>query len=437
MEERINIFEEIANNVIDSDLLKKRKILKAKVFNEGKSVSNTIVLGESENGIGNLELLNKRNLKNEIRRFVGKVQRYPEEIGVHPDFKYLEEGQTENHYIVSVFIDIKGSTKLATFLELEEVRRIKNNILITAIQVFQALDGHIHRLQGDALFAFFGRKDMKKSNAIIDALNAVTFLQFSFHKILSKRFEEAGFPEIKIRSGIDFGDNDKVLWSKYGIQNCHEITTTSLHTDLAAKLQSKAGANKVMIGDNVREYIDLPEEFYSKKQVQKNYEKVYEDYIINYNEFRYRMWEFNWEKYLNRFINMDKNSNLPAKYQYISPNDYIVECSYKLPNENNYIKYPQNALALPKGTRLKFHIKFISPYLINLPKNIVWEVNNRGHEAEDSCDDLTFEMKGYKNKEICYQETAYKGHHYMRVIIKDRMNRIIGEDYFGLYICDE
>lgn len=43
-----------------------------------------------------------------------KVQPIKEQIiGHHPDFKYLKHtGKTEKHNIVSVFIDIKGSTNL-------------------------------------------------------------------------------------------------------------------------------------------------------------------------------------------------------------------------------------------------------------------------------------------------------------------------------------
>ena len=119
-----------------------------------------------------LDIEPHRPPKEQLRELVGKQRKYPEEIGSHPDFANLQISECEYHYIVSVFVDIKGSTVLAAKLPLEDVRFIKNGILVTAIDIFQAFDGHIHRLQGDAIFAFFGRKDISKANAIIDALNA-------------------------------------------------------------------------------------------------------------------------------------------------------------------------------------------------------------------------------------------------------------------------
>ena len=70
--------------------------------------------------------------------------------------------------------------------------------------------------------------------------------------ILKKYFENVlGVSSLKIRIGIDFGDDDEVLWSKYGIDNINEVTVTSLHADLSSKLQNKASENSIMVGENV------------------------------------------------------------------------------------------------------------------------------------------------------------------------------------------
>ena len=50
-------------------------------------------------------------------------------IGNHPDFENLEHNQTLNHHCVSMFVDIKGSTRLALKYSLEEVRLIDNLVL--------------------------------------------------------------------------------------------------------------------------------------------------------------------------------------------------------------------------------------------------------------------------------------------------------------------
>ncbi len=363
---------------------------------------------------------------------------FSESIGTHPDFSHVDE-QGEKHYITSVFVDIKGSTKLATIkgLTLEEVREIKNKILTVAITVFQVFDGHIHRLQGDAIFAYFGNKNKEKNDSIIDALNATTILQYVFKEHVSKLFKEMDYPEIKIRTGIDFGDDDAVLWSKYGIGNCTEITTTSIHTDLAAKLQHKAGANRIMIGDNVKDSLDLPSEFYSTKTVQQNGQQIEEKYILEHSEFKYKMWEFNWEKYLTNFPKIPQASFLPApKYTYIPERDFIVNCFFKANTDYKWIKYDRNSSAITKGCDLKFSVTFVAQGLKRISKRLEWEVINRGKEAEKA-DNLNFIHKtGVNDDYECSQQTAYKGHHYMNVRIKSTEGRVLAEDFFGIYVGD-
>lgn len=421
-----NLFNDIANGIL------KKTIRENAGLESYYGESN---YQEFNNNYGNFDI---KELRSKLQKKFKKDKIFSECIGTHPNFLDIGNRKVEQ-YIVSVFIDIKGSTKLATIkgLSLEEVREIKNKILTTAIAIFQVFDGHIHRLQGDAIFAYFGHKMKTKSDAIIDSLNAVTVLNYIFSEYVTKQFEEKGYPEIKIRAGIDFGDDKEVLWSKYGLGNCEEITTTSIHTDLAAKLQNRAKSNSVMIGDNVKEFLDIPKEFYSVKMKQKNLEKVEEKYILEHSEFRYKMWEFNWKKYSIRFPQLENESNnLPIKrLTYVEGKDYIVECYHKEPEEKIWKLYNQNLGAIPKKHELKFNLKIQDPIINLLGKNIIWEVNNRGKEAEEAKEDLNFVYKTSLDGDcICPQQTAYKGHHYMKMIIKGQSGQILGESYFGIYV---
>jgi adenylate cyclase len=408
------IFESFSNENIFKSNLKSYALLKGTNFTERVIASTAIEP--------------YRPPKELFRQLVGKKKIYPENIGNHPDFAHLDEHNSEYHYIVSVFADLKGSTVLATKLPLEDVRFIKNGLLVTAIDIFQVFDGHVHRLQGDAIFALFGRRGISKADAIIDALNATTFLQYYIKNSLSPKFEELGFPPLKLRIGIDFGDDDKVLWTKYGIKNCSEITTTSVHTDLASKLQGRAPANSIMIGDNIVQYLDFPDEFHSVKTFQRDGQPIEDKYVISNEYLNYLMWKFDWEKYIPRFSFMET----PNQYPYKSTRDFSVSCFYKTRSEDDYLtEYKGNCFALPKGLDLKFvadikyHVKF---------DNILWEVQNRGVEATQA-GQLRFPMTCYEKKRHCLQSTAYKGHHYMVFTLKYQ-DRVIGQDYFGVYVKD-
>ncbi|MGL4864330.1 nucleotide-binding domain-containing protein [Cetobacterium sp.] len=434
----MNIFQQITNNILTDGLrrdinernrIKKNDILDVyayESFNKGALLES--ISSEEEESF---------NLKCELRKYFKREAKYLETIGDHPDFLYLRDTQdTENHHVVSVFVDIKGSTKLATIkgLSLQEVREIKNRILTTAISIFQVFDGHIHRLQGDAIFAFFGRKDKPMEESIVDALNAVTILQHVFKNVLSKLFEELELPTIDIRTGLDFGYDKDVLWSKYGIENCNEITTTSIHTDLAAKLQHKARSNQIMIGDNIKNVLELPNEFYRIKTYVENREKKEDKYILDYKEMRYRMWEFDWEEYLKFFQQLPTNNLLPAKYPWQPYKDFEVICRYE--TETGWKVYERNSTVLDKGIKLSFEVIFNDPSLKYLCKNIVWEVNNRGEEASVGENNTLVFKTPNKDGNVfeCFQGTAYKGHHYMNVQIIGDGGRIYGEDNLGIFI---
>lgn len=440
MIEEMNIFEKLANNIITDGLrkeireinqVKKSSKLNMYAFESIHSIDESTLLKSIKN-----EEENSKLLKAGLRKYFNRTQRYSELIGSHPDFMHLNNN-TENHYIISVFVDIKGSTKLATIknLSLEEVREIKNRTLTTVISIFQVFDGHIHRLQGDAVFAFFGRRKKPKEEAIIDALNAVTILQYVFQNVLSKIFEEADLPSIDIRTGLDFGDDNDVLWSKYGVDGCNEITTTSIYTDLAAKLQHKARSNNIMIGDNIKKMLDLPEDFYRKKTKIINGNQEDEEYILNYREFKYKMWEFNWNKYISFFPQLPNNQYTISKYNFFPYKDFILTCQYE-DKSGNIQLYERNSKVIPKGVKLLFSVEFLNPALNKITRNFIWEVNNRGEEASSNGKATKFNTPAHKERPFeCSQSTAYKGHHYMNLKIKSNEGRIIAEDNFGIFIA--
>ncbi|MBB3111786.1 class 3 adenylate cyclase [Paenibacillus phyllosphaerae] len=360
----------------------------------------------------------------EIRRLFGKPDEcFSFSIGSHPDFCDLRDDEFQYHYIVSMFIDISGSTRLGLKFDLPEVRFYKNAILKSAIEIFQAFDGHIHRLQGDAVFAFFGHKGMKKADAIINALNAASLMQAFNKTTLTNFFEENGLEPLKIRIGIDFGDNESVLWSKYGIGDTTEITTTSIHTDLAAKLQSRANGNNIMIGENVYTYLDLPESFLDVKTYQENYQVVEDKYIIKSPAYSMRL--FNWNKYLNQF------SFLPKEGADVitSPDHFEIKCYVLF--DGNEIEYRSNSFALEKGLRLKYVLetKFVKPSYIK------WRVENTGEEATKE-GALSFTMDSYNDRLECYQTTKYNGHHNMVCSLFHRDNTLMAKDKFGIYVSD-
>ena len=413
-----NIFDELFTRELSSDFLKKSNI---KSF-EMRSLPK------------DYEVEDYIPPKYQLRNLFGKKGKpFSESIGTHPDFIGKEE-IWEKQYICSLFLDISGSTKLGLKLSLEDVRLIKNAVLTSAIEIFQVFDGHIHRLQGDAVFAYFGHKNMTKSEAIVNALNAASLMQSYNKNTLNEFFDNNNLPLLKIRIGIDIGDDNQVFWSSFGIDGIQEITTTSIHTDLAAKLQSKASVNSILIGENIYNYLDLPEEFLRIKKITVDKKLKDDKYIIQDSESKtsYQMKVFDWEKYLNSFSFLPKEE----KERYTSPKDFEIICSYNNDEMTEMKEYKSNTNVLPKNQYLKFQLILKGVLQVVKPAKITWQILNRGKEALEA-NSLSADMDSFKNNYICNQSTAYNGHHYMICKIYDSQSNIIGQDRFGLFINDE
>lgn len=356
--------------------------------------------------------------KNQLEKYFGrnKASFTDITIGTHPDFKNLAFDQFEKHYCVSMFVDIKGSTKLSLKHPLEEVRLIKDSLLTLCIHVANFFGGHIHRLQGDAAFIQFVRRGLHPNDAIINALNAGTVLCQFVSNDLSTLFEDKDLNPIKIRVGIDYGSADQVLWSHYGIPGCNELTTTSLHTDLAAKLQAKAANNSIRIGKNLVTALDLPLEYFYTPTQKVDGKDVPDYYILQAPGFTYNQYVFDWEKYLNSFDFITKASNGSLE---ITPRTYELKCVLPEYMNGTNVQYYQNSFSIQKGYGIKYQLlKNGAPYQKISSEEIVWQAYNRGMEAK-TANQETHDFAGvYKNLNHCDATAKFLGHHYLKCTIR-------------------
>jgi len=248
-----------------------------------------------------------------LTAIAGKKGKYHERPGAHPDFIHIKENNTvEYHNITSMFIDIKNSTGLFRKYEPLTVANITMTILRAAIHTCWYFDGYIQRFNGDGLMIYFGNKNTTISASVNNAINAASFFTYFVKNDLKNLFYEQGVENIYTRIGIDTGDDEAVLWHLAGVGDCSEITTCSLHTSLASKLQGNAVSNGIMVGDNVKSNSTFSSDLYTIKWNEK--EKKEDRYIFQIPEenFNYTQWQFHWEKHLKNhpLVRMDDNGNL-------------------------------------------------------------------------------------------------------------------------------
>ena len=390
------------------------------------------------------------SLQNPLRRLYNKGEAKNPDIGDHPDFRHLKGmNDTINCSITTLFMDLEGSTRLGLIYPLEDVRRIKNAFIRATIEIVNAFDGHVHRIMGDAVMAFFGGIQINSECAAIDALNCASIIQFFAENTVRPFLINDGFEDpFGIRIGIDYGSQEKVLWSSYGYPGMDEVTATSFYVDVASKLQHSAGRNQIMIGQSLKEFIDFPDDLVMPKTVRKGNEEIQEKYLkpnhtdrqgkaINYQQFL-----LDWEKYLSLSPLSSPQSNfvLPANTAF-HPLHIDVKI-YSEKHESFVCDYKSCSAPLIKGQWLKFQPSL--SYMPMLPYSIRFKVKNHGTQAKE---DNKYEADTYGSHETTYpittqqehenlyhcEQALYRGLHYMTVEIHTH-NGMTHQSKIGIYV---
>jgi len=229
-----------------------------------------------------------------LKALLGKSSPVKISSGDHPDFAYLRHTKQVKikHYIVSVFVDVKNSTNFFRKYSDDQIAVIIQTIQSAAIHTCSLFDGHVQRQQYDGLFLYFGGKNKSKSQAIEDALKAVAFFTYFMKYELPEIFDANDLDKIYTRAGIDFGDEDKVSWYVFGVNGCSELTTVSLHTSLAPKMQSYSKHNGIVIGDNLITKIPSLQQYATVP-----YDGS-EPVPLIFKNPNYRQFDFDWQRYL-------------------------------------------------------------------------------------------------------------------------------------------
>ncbi|HRO46767.1 adenylate/guanylate cyclase domain-containing protein [Agriterribacter sp.] len=278
-----------------------------------------------------------------LNTVTGLNAKYEEKLGAHPGFSHLKTTNgSEYHYIVSMFADVRNSTGLFKKYDPDVVANICRTIQLAAIHTCWYFDGYVHRLQGDGLMVYFGGKGTTKQKAVDNALMAASFISYFVKNDLRNLFEEQGVNRIYTRIGIDFGDDKDTLWHNAGIGECSEVTTTSLHTSLACKMQAQAESNGVVVGDNILSYKSTHKDYFVYKKYKKNGDEQPYVYEIPDEGFRYKQHDFSWEKYLKNHpqIQEDEEGNLVFIGPSIIPNIGVQQnINYLQQNVTGYKPY--------------------------------------------------------------------------------------------------
>lgn len=381
-----------------------------------------------------------------VRPLFDKGAALPPTIGDHPDFTHLDGTSNQEYCAIStLFLDIENSTRLGVVFGAEEAYRRKNAIICMAIEIIKTFDGHVHRIMGDAVMAYFGGKNRSADAAAVDAINCAAFLRYFFGKVILPQLGDGDSDDaFGIRVGLDYGSSDKVLWASYGYEGMSEVTATSFYVDVAAKLQGQAGRNQILIGQSLRDFVDFPDVVGPVPTRSREGVREPDPYLRpNYTgadgkKINYRKFLLDWEGYLKRthVASADAPAFFPNDSQ---PLPFLVTAGLAhAKDEPAHTPYGACSRPIQKGDWIRFEVRAVSQMLA--PERIRFSAENYGKEAEAEANRgnhstgwVGIGRPAPNPMAIHYESTAYRGLHDL-VVDVGYPNGTVLTRRFGVYV---
>lgn len=395
-------------------------------------------------------------LQKAIRPYFGKQGVNKSPIGEPPEFIDLQSSDAvQYHCVCTLFIDIKGSTRLSLIYDLDFVYKFKNAVIQTCVEVIRSFDGNVHRLMGDAVMAFFGNNSTDKESSIADAINCTLILRAILEQSIRPWMKQKGLlpNDFGFRVGCDFGDDDDVLWGNFGYEGVGEISATGLSVDMASKLQGLASKNQTMLGQGLLEFINWPEKYSKIKSKTKGDVEENIPFVVpnltdrDDNSINYAMRLLRYEDAMS-FCALPREFRQQINSHVISNRIVSYEC-YTVEN-GNLNRYISASKFIEPGIDLVFKVTASTNERLKFPLKAIFTKTNHGKatpikERDIEQGGIVKEMNKVTvskyNRSILpvsevslNESTLYRGLHTMKCEVKDSNDSVIFRDWIAILI---
>jgi class 3 adenylate cyclase/ferritin-like metal-binding protein YciE len=178
---------------------------------------------------------------------------------IHPSIrrgqKFLLNHVSSKIPLIIIYADLVGSTSMSMTLPVDNLVTIIRAFTHQISHVVDSHNGYVLKYVGDAVISFFPGHVIKNKYSASDTSvecgkSMINAIKEEINAILNKIY---GYPELFAKIGIDAGQNAIV---QYGYEQLSPIDILGYSMNIAAKITSLTGANKVSIGDNVYKSLD-------------------------------------------------------------------------------------------------------------------------------------------------------------------------------------
>lgn len=171
-----------------------------------------------------------------------------EEISMIESDEFLRDLVSSRVNMIVLYVDLVGSTEITLSLPEEKVAIIIRSFAQEMSNVIRLHDGYVLKFVGDAVIGYFVAEALPllaADNAVNCAKAMLTVVEKGMNPILN----QYDYPELKIKIGLDFGQNIIVRYGANSKKSHVDILGPAMN--IASKIQHSAYPNQILIGEDV------------------------------------------------------------------------------------------------------------------------------------------------------------------------------------------
>jgi len=164
---------------------------------------------------------------------------------------FLRQHVNEKIHMVVLFVDLVGSTNISLTLPEEKVAIIISSFAQEMALAIRQHNGFVLKFVGDAVIGYFMHTSVliAADNAVSCAQRMIQIMDHGVNPILNNY----DYPDLLLHIGLDYGDNMIVRYGSDKEKSHVDILGPTMN--IAAKIQSMAKPQQILIGHDVYEKI--------------------------------------------------------------------------------------------------------------------------------------------------------------------------------------
>ena len=186
---------------------------------------------------------------------------------------FLRQHVNEKIHMVVLFVDLVGSTNISLTLPEEKVAIIISSFAQEMALAIKQHNGFVLKFVGDAVIGYFMHTSVliAADNAVSCAQRMIQIMNQGVNPILNNY----DYPDLLLHIGLDYGDNMIVRYGSDKEKSHVDILGPTMN--IAAKIQSMANPQQILIGQHVYDKIHPSVQQKFKKETWSESEWKYND----------------------------------------------------------------------------------------------------------------------------------------------------------------